>query len=269
MWRRLNESVFDKLGSEITLEPSLTVKSIDRYPWGSLRSYSRVRSWASVISAGNGWPRQQWHQVREENSDWVILIYKSRCYSLLAPQMPSRLNIIWLQIKALILPFVLLGKGAPSVWNQSSKRSMPTFPKTALCWEYKHLAHLKNGWGCNLMCILSRYWLSLSIKHHLCITLELWGHRDVCDQKVKWVLLKKVENKETGNSFPGLLISNLATVSGQQNSAENKQKQKGTARTTFLHSNTDLKYTCNTVQINYSNFDFGHFVGCRYVLFWN
>lgn len=80
VWRRLNESVFDKLGSEITLDPSLTVKSIDRYPWGSLRSYRRVRSWARVISAGNGWPKQQWHWVRVERYERVIITYMSmRC----------------------------------------------------------------------------------------------------------------------------------------------------------------------------------------------
>lgn len=55
----LKESVLDRPGSEMTFDPSLTVRSMERYPWGSLRSYSSVSSWAKVISGGNGWPGEK------------------------------------------------------------------------------------------------------------------------------------------------------------------------------------------------------------------
>lgn len=52
----LKESVLERPGSEMTLEPSLTVRLMDWYPCGSLRSYKSVSSWARVISGGRGWP---------------------------------------------------------------------------------------------------------------------------------------------------------------------------------------------------------------------
>lgn len=120
------------------------------------------------------------------------------------------------------------------------------------------------------MCILSGYWLSPSIKHHLCTILELWGHRGMCDHKVKWMVLKKVENKETCNSFSVLLISSIAHYACVRTAelSRKKKKKKGTA-STFLHSNVDSKCTCNTVQTDYSNSDFGDFVDYKYVLPWN
>lgn len=58
------------------------------------------------------------------------------------------------------------------------------------------------------MCILSGYWLSLLLNTTYASPLN-YGSIEVFDQKVKRLVLKKVENKETGKILATLLIANM------------------------------------------------------------
>lgn len=98
------------------------------------------------------------------------------------------------------------------------------------------------------MCILSGYWLSPSIKHHLCTILELWGHRGMCDHKVKWIVLKKVENKETCNSFSVLLISSIAHYSCVRTAELSRKKKKRRALPGLLFSTAMSTRNAHAIQ---------------------
>lgn len=92
----LKESVLERPGSEMTFDPSLTVKSMERYPWGSLRSYSSVSSWAKVISGGNGWPGEKRFKPEfiKKLTSWSQLINQNlvriRCVSFFSTKQQAR-----------------------------------------------------------------------------------------------------------------------------------------------------------------------------------